>query len=486
MFARVLEHTSEPADKPEAFRDYLGDNDPMADPKGTIPLPPRARLFTARQAIDVALESYRGSRLTEARGILQKVVDAEPGHGFAHHLLGVIAYRMGEMENALEFFRRAIERDPNLAAAHGNLALVLLGTNRLVEAQRSCRRALELQPDSSEFHNTLGMILAALGRSDEAERCYSEAIRINEAFPEAHNNIASLLIKNDRRADAEKHLRRSIELVPDDTLILNNLASILIQMDRREEAIGVLKDMCRLDPDDVHGQSLRLAYLGAAPPPKTRSSRYLNDLYKKRSAHWDRKMDGGPYRAPDLVVDMASRIGGGLGGLDVLDAGCGTGFIGDLLGGECRRLVGVDLSPEMLAVADGKGAYDRLVCADLIDYMKEHPNTFDAVVSAATLIHFGDLRPVFSAAWKTLKQNGIFVFTAFPFEGEGVGVNALMFYAHSEDYVASTAGGAGFEVIAIDRQVQEYEKPDGRPVECLVVGLRRRGRRRGRRSKANA
>ena len=82
MFARVLEHTSEPADKPEAFRDYLGDNDPMADPKGTIPLPPRARLFTARQAIDVALESYRGSRLTEARGILQKVVDAEPGGTF--------------------------------------------------------------------------------------------------------------------------------------------------------------------------------------------------------------------------------------------------------------------------------------------------------------------------------------------------------------------------------------------------------------------
>ena len=47
--------------------------------------------------------------------------------------------------------------------------------------------------------------------------------------------------------------------------------------------------------------------------------------------------------------------------LDVLDAGCGTGLCGPLLAPYARRLIGVDLSEGMLALAKEKHVYDALI-----------------------------------------------------------------------------------------------------------------------------
>jgi predicted TPR repeat methyltransferase len=444
----------------------------MRQLKGTILLPPRTQLFTVQQAIDIALQSFQASRLDEAQGILRRALNEEPEHSFAHNLLGIIAYQMGEWKNAADSYQLALKHNPDYAEAYGNLALALIPLNRLAEAEQSCQMALKLNPNFFGVHNTLGIVLDGLGRTEEAEQSYANAIRINGDDPDAYSNMANLLVENGRKADAERYLRQFTKLVPSDTLALNNLATILIQMDRGNEAISILEELCRLDPEDIHGQSLRLAYLGAAPPPKSQSSQYLNNLYKERAANWDKKDDEKPYHAPDLVIDMAVRVSGGLAGLDVLDAGCGTGFIGDFLNNKCRSLIGVDMSPEMLVFAEGNDVYDRLECADLIDYMRDHTHSFNAILSAATFIHFGDLQPVFSAASAALKENGVFAFTVFPFDGEKFGVNAMAFYAHSEDYVTSTAIDAGFEVIAIDRKVQEYNESDGKPVDCLVIGLR--------------
>ncbi|MGH6906203.1 MAG: class I SAM-dependent DNA methyltransferase, partial [Geminicoccaceae bacterium] len=52
----------------------------------------------------------------------------------------------------------------------------------------------------------------------------------------------------------------------------------------------------------------------------------------------------------------------------VLDLACGTGRIGVWLRAQgVQRLDGLDFTPEMLARAEAKGVYDRLIRADLLD-----------------------------------------------------------------------------------------------------------------------
>ncbi|MBF0127148.1 MAG: methyltransferase domain-containing protein, partial [Magnetococcales bacterium] len=197
-------------------------------------------------------------------------------------------------------------------------------------------------------------------------------------------------------------------------------------------------------------------------------------IYTRRARYWDR-IDQTAYRGAELVA-AAVRAQKPQGDLRVLDAGCGTGMVGGLLRDRAAGLDGVDLSADMLEKAREKGLYDRLHLGDLLLFMTDHPATYDVVVSAATLIHFGDLSRLFLAVARTLRPGGCFVFTLFPDEGDpegdGVVINPLEgferggCYAHGRGHVVRTATGAGLVVAGLAREIHEYVQ--GEPVCCFV------------------
>jgi predicted TPR repeat methyltransferase len=76
-----------------------------------------------------------------------------------------------------------------------------------------------------------------------------------------------------------------------------------------------------------------------------------------------------------------------------------------------RRLIGVDLSEGMLVHAKEKNLYDVLIKAELTEYLRDHREAFDVIVSADTLVYFGDLEGVLGAAAGALRPNGLLVFT---------------------------------------------------------------------------
>jgi predicted TPR repeat methyltransferase len=143
------------------------------------------------------------------------------------------------------------------------------------------------------------------------------------------------------------------------------------------------------------------------------------------------------------------------------------------------------LSAAMLEKAKEKRVYDDLHRGELVTFLAEHPQSYDLLTAAATLIHFGDLRPVFDAAAVALRDCGLFVFTVFPHDGNPDGftvgsADGLLqagCYAHGARYVARTAQTAGFAVERVDREIHEYYQ--GEPRVGLVVALRRIAPNRG-------
>ncbi|MDF1703355.1 MAG: tetratricopeptide repeat protein [Aeromicrobium sp.] len=61
----------------------------------------------------------------EAARVLQKVVDAEPGHAGAWELVGRAHFAAAHLEPAEEAFRRLVELEPTSAWAHTALGLSL-------------------------------------------------------------------------------------------------------------------------------------------------------------------------------------------------------------------------------------------------------------------------------------------------------------------------------------------------------------------------
>ncbi|MDH3263457.1 MAG: methyltransferase domain-containing protein [Paracoccaceae bacterium] len=91
-----------------------------------------------------------------------------------------------------------------------------------------------------------------------------------------------------------------------------------------------------------------------------RTSAEVRRLYADWAGSYDAEIGEAGYATPARVA-AALRAAGADPALPVLDFGCGTGVSGAALRAAGFAAVdGVDLTPEMLALAEGKGLYRRL------------------------------------------------------------------------------------------------------------------------------
>ncbi len=157
----------------------------------------------------------------------------------------------------------------------------------------------------------------------------------------------------------------------------------------------------------------------------------------------------------------------------IADAGCGTGLCADFLRPRAKQLVGVDLSPGMLARARARKKYDQLVEAELSAWLGSQQQAYDLIVSADTLCYFGALEQPLSAAASALRPAGRLVFTV---EQAGPTVESYQLessgrYSHAEPYLRATLAGATLEAIDIRPVVLRRER--GHEVSGLLVSAQR-------------
>jgi len=360
----------------------------------------------------------------------------------ALHSAGIQAYRAGHPEMAADLIAKAIAADGHMPEFHYNLAIVMRAQGKLQEAAASYKRAILLKPDYADAHNNLGNVWKVLGKRDEARACFEQALHLKPGNADTHYNLGVLCSDAGERDEAARHFQRCLDL----------------------------------DPDDSRGAGMLLAHLGLTSVPERTPQAQLLKLYDVRSRYWDQESS---YFGHALVTEGLQQHAG-TAPLDILDIGCGTGLVSAQVRPLASRLDGVDLSSAMLEKARDKNIYDRLAQADLLPFMSGHKASYDAVLGAATLIHFGDLRAVFQAAALCLRDKGLFVFTLFSHEKDqadfAVATNDKLAqsgcYTHSADYVERLAPESGFSVEMLKTVVHEHDE-GGNPVAGLLVVLRR-------------
>lgn len=96
----------------------------------------------------------------------------------------------------------------------------------------------------------------------------------------------------------------------------------------------------------------------------------------------------------------------------ILDAGCGTGLVGELLREMGYQTIdALDYSREMLQVAQDKGVYDAYHHADLSKPLLMDQNTYDAVICVGTFT-YGHVGPqAFEELIRITKPRGVICFT---------------------------------------------------------------------------
>ena len=97
----------------------------------------------------------------------------------------------------------------------------------------------------------------------------------------------------------------------------------------------------------------------------------------------------------------------------VADLGCGTGRTAAWLRRHgVAEIDGVDVSPEMLAVARERGLHDRLVEAEVADTGLE-AGSYDLVIACLVDEHLEDLTPLYREALRLAESRGLIVLVGF-------------------------------------------------------------------------
>lgn len=422
-----------------------------------------------------AIHFHQAGKTDKARSLYRKILKKDPDNVDALHFYGVLNFQEGRTRKAIEMIERAIEVNPSYPDAHNNLGNIYLKLDRLDEARQCYEKTLQLAPDRVETHNNLGVLLRHLGENQSSMDHLERALALKPDWADAHYNLANTFAICGNEKEAMNHYRRAIELDRKFSMALQRLGTYLYSLGRIEDAIKLYKDWLELDPDNPIVKHMLAACSGENTPQRA-SADYVKETFDRFANSFDSKLERLDYKAPQLVAELVtSELTDNSPDLDILDAGCGTGLCAPLLRPLARQLSGVDLSQNMLNLAEERQCYDALVCEDLVVYVNGFNDTYDIVVSADTLVYFGDLNEVFNAVNKALKPGGLFAFSVEALDdgisSDGYRLQSHGRYAHERSYVERTANKAGLIPASIHEGVLRKELKE--PVHGLIVLLKK-------------
>ena len=212
----------------------------------TQPAPPR---LTAEQAYLIAVQHHSGGRLQESETLLRQILQAQPDHAHALHLLGIIAHQAGKAELAIELIGTAIASNGSVALFHANLCGLCQKAGRIAEAIAHGERAVALDPRMTVAYCNLGLAYHDNKEYEKDEACQLQALKLQPGLASALYNMGSIMRERKQVDEAIAYYRQAIAANPDYLEALNDLGGILVEEGRLEEALDVLGRAIRLDPD---------------------------------------------------------------------------------------------------------------------------------------------------------------------------------------------------------------------------------------------
>jgi protein O-GlcNAc transferase len=217
---------------------------------------------TIGQLFEQALRHHQSGDLALAENHYRQILQADPRHADAWHLLGVIAEQVGRHDLAVEYIGQALRLKPAFAEAYSNLGVALCEQGKLADAEACYQEALRLKPGNAKAHNNLGNALWGQGKLADAEVSYREALRLEPTYAEAHNNLANALRDQGKLQEAEASCREALRLKPGYAEAHNNLGSVLRGKGKQEEAEANYREALRFRPTYADALSNLGAVLG--------------------------------------------------------------------------------------------------------------------------------------------------------------------------------------------------------------------------------
>ena len=435
-------------------------------------------MSTPTELLNRALGLLNRGKPGPAKALCKKLLHQHPDHFDALHLYGVICLNQRDPQRAADYLSRAcLQKRPaqTQAQAHNNLSVAQLHLGQLDEALQAVNSAIELGGrqaaflanraniyelkqhwqkmaddlqaahalDPNDLSISLGLAIAwrQLGHPSKSAQLLAPLRLEQDSDPELCWEVLLLAgLNQGEEAMLQQAIGLAYQLQIEPSLWLEQVADYLCEQQHPQLALPLYQQADALAPQrDTLG--FKLAALRGDNPAQAPAI-YVEQLYQAHADQFERRLIGRlGYRAPWLLAEQLSQMGH-TEFERVLDLGCGSGLAGQQLHQQfnIEHLCGIDLSEQMLQLAQAKGCYDRLECAELIAWLKQDSSCYQLICALDVLIYQGDLSALFEQLSAKLSNNGLFAYTVELNEaGTPYQLDPSGRFRHSQDYLTTLA-----------------------------------------------
>jgi len=379
------------------------------------------------------------SRTDLAAVSLRTALVIDDAHAGTWLQYAILADNISSVERAEKAYRRALSIDPNLTDASFGLGLLYLKALRFEESVASLRKVVTQGGADAFVYISLGHALYMASRFSESAEAYEMAstfgpLEGNSLRRYARARTFATMIEGDiGRALADYPALAGSEAETIDEITRDGFG-LFSAYGYKDAALAIGQLRLSVNPEDPIQQHLNNAVAGSLIDSVPNA--YVEAYFDSFAAGFDEKLVGVlKYQVPR---DLAGLIGGHRSTFShMLDLGCGTGLAGEFLAGFGKDLVGVDLSTQMLAHAEERQTYSRVVKSEAVDFLHAHPVSFDLVFAADLLIYFGRIEELIAAVAQAMTSGGIFAASIELADNDDYELLPSGRFAHAESYLAS-------------------------------------------------
>jgi tetratricopeptide (TPR) repeat protein len=262
---------------------------------------------SSSETIAAAARAYYARDYGEAERVCLALIERDPRHFDALHLLGVVCLDRAQLADAVGYLTRAARERADDARVSYHLGTALLRLKLYDQAETSLRRTLALQPKDVGALNNLGNALGQSGRHKDAVACYRQVLETDPRHVPARFNLGRSLFALDRLDESVAAFRQALADAPSD-IDKDRLADIhgsygqaLLALGRYDEALAACDAIAACQPQvAAWNESLVLLLLG----------RY-QEGWRKYGGRWGIAGHDPPRpdaRVPDLAEVAGKRV----------------------------------------------------------------------------------------------------------------------------------------------------------------------------------
>ena len=172
-----------PAAQPPAAQPASGQA-AAGQPAGETPDQALARAQTAAQA----------KRLSEASGICEDVLAANPDYPAALALLGIIMAMKNDLDRGVELLRKAITLRPGIPSWYAHLSSMCRNTYRMEEAVQAGQESIRLDPNNADHLVNMSLVFVDVDDRERAIACLLRALGLKHDHADGHLAMAQILL----------------------------------------------------------------------------------------------------------------------------------------------------------------------------------------------------------------------------------------------------------------------------------------------------